>query len=41
LRIDFWFFTLLTLFTPRFILKGLVNCYKLHIGKHLVKEIKR
>jgi len=37
LRIDFWFFTLLTLFTPIFILKELVNCYKLRIGKYFVK----
>jgi len=39
-RVDFWFFSLVSLLAPRFLLKELVWFYKLRIGRHFVKEIK-
>ncbi len=41
LRLDFWFFVLLTLLTPKIILKRAVIVYKNQIGMLLTKEITR
>ena len=41
LRLDFWLFSLLTIFCPKKILKHLVSFYKHRIGRLLTKEINR
>lgn len=41
LRLDFWFFTLVSLITPKIILKQVPKIYKLTFGRLLTKEIKR
>jgi len=41
LRPDFWFFSLVCLLTPKFILKQLPRIYKQYIGSRITKEMKR
>jgi len=39
-RLDFWFFSFISLVIPKRLLKNLVLFYKIKIGKHFIKEIK-
>jgi hypothetical protein len=41
LRFDFWFFALVSIFTPRILLRNLTRFYKNKILRLTVKEIKR